>query len=105
MKLLAEKFGSKAIPSKPRSPAESTVKVRNGVASSAPFLTTRSWPPCRHTKMRPSGAKSIAVGLESPPAICVSEKPAGKVAAVSVEQRAKNRTAPAIELDQSPGLF
>ena len=32
------KFGSKAIPNKPRSPAESTVTVRNGVANNEEFL-------------------------------------------------------------------
>src|SRR5690349_3140682 len=38
-----------------------------GVASSAPFWTTRSLPPCSATKRRPSGAGASAVALVSPP--------------------------------------
>ena len=53
-----------------------------GSARSAPFLITRRVPDCSATKMRPSGAKAIAVGLASPPATIVSLKPAGSVAAV-----------------------
>src|SRR5262245_52711905 len=36
--------------------------VRNGVGSSVPFLITRNAPVCCATKMRPSGAISMAVG-------------------------------------------
>ena len=79
--MLVAKFGLKATPNKPRSPEELTLTVRNGVASSWLFLMTRSAPPCWATKSRPSGAKAIAVGLESPVAMRVSEKPAGSVAA------------------------
>ena len=43
-----------------------TVTVRNGVGSSAPFLITRSRPPCSQTNRRPSGANCIAVGLAKP---------------------------------------
>src|SRR5215813_12385407 len=86
MKLLAAKFGSKATPSKPRSPVESTVSVRNGVANRDPFLITRNCPPCRQTNRRPSGAKSIAVGLVRLFATIVSENPGGKVAAKDARQ-------------------
>src|SRR6185369_970114 len=52
-----------------------------GAGSRAPFLITRNWPPCKQTNKRPSGAKSIEVGLERPLAVTVSENPEGKVAA------------------------
>ena len=49
---------------RPRSPRSlrrrSRTPCRNGVGSSAPFLTTRSLPPCSATKIRPSGAIPIA---------------------------------------------
>src|SRR6185295_11700021 len=86
MKLLMAKFGSKASPSKPRSPSESTVRLTNGVGSNAPFLITRNWPPCKQTNKRPSGAKSIAVGLERPLLTRFSVKPAGKVAPSAKEK-------------------
>ena len=76
------KFGSNAIPSNPRSPEESTERLRNGVASREPFLITRTWPVWRQTKSRPSGENSIAVGgPERLPPNSVSVKPGGKVAA------------------------
>src|SRR6185312_2147355 len=94
MNLLEAKFGSKAIPSKPRSPEEFTVNETNGVANKAPFLTTRSCPVCWQTNKRPSGAKAIAVGLLSPVANVDSAKPEGSVAAVTrlVEQREIKKT-------------
>ena len=49
------------MPSRPRSPAESTVIVANGVGSSAPSLITRIEPSCWVTKIRPSGACANAV--------------------------------------------
>lgn len=58
-----------------------------GVASSALFFTTRSAPFCWQTKIRPSGAMAIAVGVTSPEAMVVSLKPAGSVAALMVVQR------------------
>jgi hypothetical protein len=61
------------------------VAVRKGVVSNAPFLMTRNCPPCWQTKRRPSGAKAIAVGFESPLANCDSAKPAGSVAALIEE--------------------
>jgi hypothetical protein len=78
---LVAKSGSNATPSNPRSPEELTLTVRKGVASSAPFLMTRSAPACWHTKMRPSGAMAIAVGDERPLATTLSLNPAGTVAA------------------------
>ena len=54
------------MPIRPRSPEESTATVANGVASRAPFLTTRIAPPCWATKIRPSAACANAVALESP---------------------------------------
>src|SRR5689334_4806438 len=86
MKLLTAKLGSNATPSSPRSPLGSTFSVTNGVGNSAPFLITRNRPLCSQTKMRPSGASSIAVGLLIP-VIVVSVKFAGSVAA-GVEQKA-----------------
>src|SRR6185295_9169049 len=88
MKLLVAKLGSKARPRSPRSPEELTVTVRNGAGSSAPFLITRNWPACRQTNRRPSGAKSMAVGLLRPLAISVSLKPFGSVAAAPSRQTA-----------------
>ena len=77
------KFGSNAIPSRPRSPEESTERLRNGAASREPFLITRTWPVWRQTKSRPSGANSIAVGdPERALPNGVSVNPAGKLAAV-----------------------
>jgi hypothetical protein len=58
--------GCSATPIRPRSPAESTATVANGVASSAPFLTTRNEPPCSAMKRRPSGACANAVALVRP---------------------------------------
>src|SRR5258705_4921051 len=94
MKLFVAKLGSKATPSKPRSPFESTVSDTNGVGSKAPFFTTRNCPPCWQTKRRPSGAKAMAVGLLRPLANCVSVKSAGRVAARAFEEiRANHSTA------------
>ena len=53
-------------PIRPRSPVESTANVAKGVASNAPFLITRSVPPCSATKRRPSGAWAKAVALLRP---------------------------------------
>ena len=78
------KFGSKAIPRRPRSPEESTVRLTNGVLSNEPFLITRSWPPCWQTKSRPSDANAIAVREpDRLPPTCASTNPGGKVAAVA----------------------
>src|SRR5687768_14119615 len=71
------------MPRRPRSPELFTVNETNGVGRSALFLMTRSLPACSATNRRPSGANAIAVGAVRPPAICVSVKPAGKVAAVA----------------------
>src|SRR5204863_8317372 len=65
---------------RPRSPAESTLTLRNGVGNRVPFLMTRSSPDCRQTNNLPSGAKAIAVGLEMPVTTVSSENPAGTVA-------------------------
>ena len=54
------------MPIRPRSPAESTVTVANGVASRTPFLITRIAPPCSATKIRPSAACANAVALARP---------------------------------------
>src|SRR5213593_4418469 len=75
------KFGSNATPKRPRSPDESTVTVRKGVASRTPFLITRRVPPCSQTKIRPSGARAMAVGLLRPAATGESVNPGGTVAA------------------------
>jgi hypothetical protein len=81
-------------PINPRSPFESTAIETNGVASSAPFLTTRSVPPCSATKSRPSGACANAVALARPvihaslrvkPAGCVTAPPKLTVALVHAE--------------------
>src|SRR6185295_12851478 len=72
------------MPSKPRSPDELTVTVRKGVGNKAPFLMTRNAPPCWQTKIRPSGARAIAVGLDNPPATKLSVNPAGTVAALVI---------------------
>src|SRR6476659_507280 len=42
---------------------------------------TRTWPPCKHTNNRPSGANVIAVGFDKPDATSASEKLGGTVAA------------------------
>ena len=81
------------MPRSPRSPFASTLNVRNGVESNTPFLITRNAPPCSQTKMRPSGASSIAVGFESP-LIDVSVKPAGSVAAFTAGISRKNKIKP-----------
>src|SRR5262245_47612112 len=78
------KFGSNATPSKPRSPDESTVTVRKGVASKTPFLMMRKVPPCSQTKIRPSGANAIAVALFKPLATSESVNPGGTVAAYEI---------------------
>src|SRR5258707_390558 len=54
------------MPSSPRSPDESTVRVVNGVGSNVPFWMTRAAPPCSVTKTRPSGATASAVGEGRP---------------------------------------
>jgi hypothetical protein len=51
----------------------------NGVGSNAPFLITRSEPFCCATKILPSGAKAITVGLLMPLATATRLNPAGKV--------------------------
>ena len=79
----AANAGSKATPSRPRSPDAFTVSVTNGVGSSAPSLITRSRPPCSQTNRRPSGANCMAVGLARPLATCDSVNPAGSVAAAA----------------------
>ena len=63
---------------------ESTVTVRKGVGSRTPFLITRNAPPCWQTKMRPSGARAMAVGLFRPPATTESVNPGGTVAACTL---------------------
>ena len=79
--VIAEKFGSNAMPSRSRSPEESTERLRNGVASRNPFLITRNWPVWRQTKSRPSGENAIAVGCpERLPPNSVSVNPGGRVA-------------------------
>ena len=90
------KFGSKAIPRRPRSPEESTVRLTNGVLSNEPFLITRSLPPCWQTKSRPSGANAIAVG--EPDRLlpnCASVNPDGKLAAVATKDTKVSETATA----------
>ena len=64
--------------------------MTNGVGSSAPFLMTRSCPPCSQTKRRPSGANAIAVGFARPLATSVSAKPDGSVAAPAGTPDANN---------------
>src|SRR5581483_1661613 len=76
------KSGGNAMPSRPRSPCESTAIVANGVGSNAPFWTTRKVPPCSLTNNRPSGANAIAVGAFRP-GIVVSLNPGGSVAAAA----------------------
>jgi hypothetical protein len=75
--LFVAKFGSNTTPSRPRSPAESTLTLTKGVGSSAPFLMTRRSPLCNATNRRPSGAKVIVVGLGRLPTTCSSTKPVG----------------------------
>src|SRR5205807_6187364 len=60
--------------------------LRNGALSNEPFLITRTWPPWRQTKSRPSGANAIAVGEpdRSLPT-CASINPDSKLAAVARE--------------------
>src|SRR6185295_8711339 len=84
MIVIGRKFGSNATPSKPRSPDESTVTDKKGVAKRVPFLITRRLPPCSQTKMRPSGAKAIAVGLVKPEATNESVNPGGTEAADAI---------------------
>jgi hypothetical protein len=76
------------MPSRPRSPEESTVTLANGVGSRTPFLITRIAPSCWVTKIRPSGACANAVeparpviqassrvkplGCDTPPPNCTS---------------------------------
>ena len=97
-KWLVAKFGSRATPISPRSLVESTVTVRKGVASSTPFLITRSWPACRQTNTRPSGATAMAVAFGNPEAArMVSWNPLGSVAprrgdAITVEAKTDART-------------
>jgi len=87
-------------PSRPRSPEESTARLRNGVASREPFLITRTWPVWRQTKSRPSGENSIAVGgPERLPPNRVSVNSAGKVAA-SEAKAASVREAPHPRIDR-----
>ena len=48
-------------------------------------MMTRRCPLCSQTKIRPSGARAMAVGLVMPAVIRVSAKPVGKVAAASCD--------------------
>jgi hypothetical protein len=87
MKWLVAKSGSMARPSTPRSLALTLLLSvwidTNGVASSAPFLKTRTRPvppapvPRSVMKSRPSGAKAIDVGNDRPDAIFALVKPDG----------------------------
>ena len=91
---MVAKFGSNAIPRRPRSPEESTVRLTKGVLSNEPLLITRSWPSCWQTKRRPSGANAIAVG--APDRLLpnwVSVNPDGKLAAVARENAKVNEAA------------
>ena len=91
--LVPDEVGSKATPSRPRSPVESTLRETNGLGSSAPCLITRSEPPCWATKIRPSGATASAVGLVSP-AVVTSTKPGGSVEAPAPCDAAATSAAP-----------
>ena len=87
-------MGSNAIPRRPRSPDESTVRLTNGVLSNEPFLITRSWPPCWQTKSRPSGAKAFAGGEpDRLPANYSSVNPDGKLVAVAGKDTKANEAA------------
>ena len=57
---------------------------KKGVAKRVPFLITRRLPPCSQTKIRPSGAKAIAVGLVKPEATNESVNPGGTEAADAI---------------------
>ena len=78
--------GSKAIPSRPRSPAESTFRWRAVHVVPSP-RTSLTLPPCSRTNRRPSGANSMAVGAASPETTADSAKPAGSVVGVSLISR------------------
>src|SRR5437660_6415399 len=81
-------MGSNANSTRPRSPEESTDRDKKSAHNKTLFLITRSCPPCWQTNNLPSGANSIAVGLDKPVATCVSVKPAGSVAALIPKQAA-----------------
>src|ERR1043166_83535 len=80
--------------------------VTNGSARRTPFSMTRSWPPCKQTKSRPSGEKSIAVGLG--PTLepnWVSTKPGGRTAAGSDDLLTKRAIAMAAISREKQRLF
>ena len=93
MNWLAAKLGSNAIPNKPLSPEELTVNETKGVANKAPFFITRSWPVCCATKILPSGAKAITVGLLIPLATSTWLKFAGNVCEIVEKVLRTNKTA------------
>src|SRR5512135_1459067 len=77
------------MPSRPRSPLESTFRWR-AVQVVPSSWTSLTLPPCSRTNSRPSGANSITVGLLSPETTGASVKPGGKV--VRVKRRSSTST-------------
>ncbi len=75
---LDSKFGSRVIPTSPRSPTGSVASFKAGVGSSLPFWMTRTSPVCWITNNLPSGAATIPVGSTSPRATTTWEKPLGR---------------------------
>jgi len=89
------------MPNKPRSPAESVVTVRNGVAQQRVVFDDAQLASLLADKhKRPSGAKPIAVGLEMPLAMADSLNPGGSVAAEAAPA-ARTRRAQAISFSFS----
>src|SRR5437868_12573126 len=78
--------------------------LRNGALSNEPFLITRTWPPWRQTKSRPSGANAIAVGVpdRSLPT-CASKNPGGKLAAMTGKDIKVSEAAMNAGIDFKPG--
>ena len=75
--MLDEKYGSKAIPNKPLSPALLAFNDRKGVHNKIPFLRIFILPAFSQIKIRPSGAKAKFVGLERPDATATCVTPEG----------------------------
>src|ERR1044072_11743 len=67
------------MPINPLSPLELTGSEIAGVESRLPFFTTRSWPFCWPTSMRPSGKKAIQAGPLKPEVTSTRWKLAGSV--------------------------
>src|SRR5438309_7804960 len=68
--------------------------LRNGALSNEPFLITRTWPPWRQTKSRPSGTNAIAVGVpDRLLPTCASINPGGRFAAVEGKDTKVSETA------------